>query len=103
MKSKFLTEKCVVCGFIVADGIVCDKECKGGCWDMGNTNCLGCQHFLYNGACIATCDTSLSRYTTDGVNCTDCDEQCIHGCHGPVSAIYNALLSVNYYKLCSYL
>lgn len=86
---------CDMYGVLAADGIVCDAECMYGCWDVGNQSCVACQHFSYNGACVAKCSEAHISYSV-GKKCFDCDPECIEGCRGPVSVLFIVKLD----KLC---
>ena len=68
-------------------GLVCDSECKNGCWGAGNTQCHSCRHAEYGDHCVPDCSAELLFQQPGEKQCQDCHAQCKTSCTGPVSDV----------------
>ncbi|KAF6039827.1 Egfr [Bugula neritina] len=62
--------------------LICDGECKNGCWGPGNTRCLACRNSKYQDQCVSDCSGRLLFSLAGDKECHACHPQCESACDG---------------------
>lgn len=70
---------------VEVNGLMCDDECKDGCWGPGNTQCIRCRNSRYKDHCVANCNSQKLFSLPGTLECRDCHPECNNSCIGPVS------------------
>ncbi|CAG0882099.1 unnamed protein product [Cyprideis torosa] len=66
-----------------AEGQVCNRLCRNGCWGPGDDDCLDCEGYKFQTSCVESCDPALGLYKVSPKVCDRCDPECVGECRGP--------------------
>ncbi|CAG0905193.1 unnamed protein product [Cyprideis torosa] len=66
-----------------AEGQVCNRLCRNGCWGPGDDDCLDCEGYKFGTSCVESCDPAQGLYKVSPKVCDRCDRECVGECRGP--------------------